>query len=235
MNKLRNILYFLTVILALQYSFLAREHLLHRKSVYWILLTNVPTIYVISNLIHHYKEALLAIIMQTEYDQGKAEAYNNLGFCAFMRMDFDAAENYYKKVYKLTQNELELVIADIGLMKIYQRTSMNKEYYDCRNSAVRRMKRIDEDQSVFVDVHDKKRLNYARSEFFIVSSIYYFYLQQQSEAIQSINQVQDSDLASDTAQILYYDYIKGSAELFEKKMLSRIILQNLMNSSSAGI
>jgi K+-sensing histidine kinase KdpD/preprotein translocase subunit YajC len=163
-----------------------------------------------------YKEALLAYNKADLYDQGKAEACNNLGFCAFMRMDFDTAEKYYKKVHDITQNELELVIADIGLMKIYQRTSMNKEYYDCRNSAVRRMKRIDEDQSVFVDVHEKKRLNYARSEFFIVSSIYYYYLQQEQEAIQSVNQIGDSDLVGDTAQTLYYYYIKGSAELFEK-------------------
>ncbi|WP_321517277.1 DUF5113 domain-containing protein [uncultured Bacteroides sp.] len=163
-----------------------------------------------------YKEALLAYNKADIYDRGKAEACNNLGFCAFMRMDFDNAEKYYKKVYELTQNELELVIADIGLMKIYQRTSMNKEYYDYRNSAVRRMKRIDEDQSVFVDVHEKERLNYARSEFFIVSSIYYYYLQQEQEAILSINQIKDSDLVIDTAQTLYFYYIKGSAELFEK-------------------
>lgn len=163
-----------------------------------------------------YKEALLAYQKADKYGQGKAEACNNLGFCEFMRMDFDAAERYFKEVYKSTQNELELVIADIGMMKIYQRTSMNKEYYDCRNSAVRRMKRIDEDQSVFVDPHDKRRLNYARSEFFIVSSIYYYYLQQEPEAIQSINQIQNTDLEGDTAQTLYYYYIKGSAELFEK-------------------
>lgn len=163
-----------------------------------------------------YREAMNAYHKSASYDLGKAEACNTLGFCAFMRMDFDAAERCYKEVYKTTQNELELVIADIGLMKIYQRTSMNKEYYDCRNSALRRLKRINEDQSVFVDVHEKKRLNYAHSEFNIVSSIYYYYLQQENEAIQSINQVKDIDLVGDTAQTLYYYYIKGSAELFEK-------------------
>ena len=64
------------------------------------------------------------------YSQGKAEASNNLAFCAFMRMDFDTAERLHKGVYDLTKNELELLIADIGLMKIYQRTAMNKEFYD---------------------------------------------------------------------------------------------------------
>ena len=35
-----------------------------------------------------------------------------------MNMDFDRAEALHKEVYKLTKNELELLIADIGLMKI---------------------------------------------------------------------------------------------------------------------
>ena len=43
-----------------------------------------------------------------------------------MNMDFDRAEALHKEVYKLTKNELELLIADIGLMKICQRTAMNK-------------------------------------------------------------------------------------------------------------
>lgn len=74
------------------------------------------------------------------YKQGKAEASNNLGFCAFMRMDFEQAEKFHMDVYNLTKNELELLIADIGLMKIYQRTALNKEFYDYRNSALHRMK-----------------------------------------------------------------------------------------------
>ena len=60
------------------------------------------------------------------YKQGKAEASNNLGFCAFMRMDFAGSEKFLMDVYNLTKNELELLIADIGLMKIYQRTALNK-------------------------------------------------------------------------------------------------------------
>ena len=71
-----------------------------------------------------------------------------------MNMDFDRAEALHKEVYKLTKNELELLIADIGLMKICQRTAMNKEYYDYRNSALRRMKRIREESDLFADRHE---------------------------------------------------------------------------------
>ena len=132
-----------------------------------------------------------------------------------MNMDFDRAEALHKEVYKLTKNELELLIADIGLMKICQRTAMNKEYYDYRNSALRRMKRIREESDLFADRHETLRLDYAFTEFFIVSSIYYYYLQQRQEAIDALNQIPEDEALTDTNQLLYYHYIKGSASLVE--------------------
>ena len=167
------------------------------------------------NLDSSYKYAYKAYRQVNLYKSGKAEASNNLGFCAFMNMDFDRAEAYHKEVYKLTKNELELLIADIGLMKICQRTAMNKEFYDYRNSALRRMKRIREESDLFADRHEALRLDYAFTEFFIVSSIYYYYLQQRQEAIASLNQIPEDEVLADTNQLLYYHYIKGSASLVE--------------------
>lgn len=167
------------------------------------------------NLDSSYQAALRAYeSVGMLYKQGKAEAGNNLGFCAFMRMDFEEAEQLHKEVYDLTKNEMELLIADIGLMKIYQRTAMNKEYYDCRNSAVRRMKRIREERNLFADRHETLRMNFAFTEFFIVSAIYYYYLQQRPEAMVSLEKIpQDEALRADTNQWLYFHYIKGSAGL----------------------
>ena len=162
-----------------------------------------------------YKYADAAHRQVNFYKSGKAEASNNLGFCAYMNMDFDRAEALHKEVYKLTKNELELLIADIGLMKICQRTAMNKEYYDYRNSALRRMKRIREESDLFADRHETLRLDYAFTEFFIVSSIYYYYLQQRQEAIDALNQIPEDEALTDTNQLLYYHYIKGSASLVE--------------------
>ena len=162
-----------------------------------------------------YKYANEAYRQVNFYKSGKAEASNNLGFCAFMAMDFDRAEALHKEVYKLTKNELELLIADIGLMKICQRTAMNKEFYDYRNSALKRMKRIREESDLFADRHEALRLDYAFTEFFIVSSIYYYYLQQRQEAITSLNRIPEDETLTDTNQLLYYHYIKGSASLVE--------------------
>ena len=56
------------------------------------------------------------------------------------------------------------------------------------------------------------------TEFFIVSAVYYYYLQQRTEAMASLNEIElNEDLATDTNQILYFHYIKGSAGLCEGK------------------
>jgi signal transduction histidine kinase len=146
-------------------------------------------------------------------DDGKAEASNHLAFCSFIRLDFQQAAQYHKTVSHLTQNELERLIADIGMMKICQRQALNKEYYDYRNSALRRLKRIDEDPNLFSGLHERERLIYARSEFCIVSAVYYYYLQQSEEAFGSIDEVDPNMLEADTNQLLYYHYIKGASEL----------------------
>lgn len=75
------------------------------------------------------------------------------------------------------------------------------------------MKRIRE-SDLFADRHEALRLDYAFTEFFIVSSIYYYYLQQRQEAITSLRIPEDEAL-TDTNQLLYYHYIKGSASLVE--------------------
>ncbi|KAA6341372.1 Adaptive-response sensory-kinase SasA, partial [termite gut metagenome] len=147
---------------------------------------------------------------------GKAEACNNMAFCAFMRMDFDKAEELHKEVQNLTGHELERLISDIGLMKIYQQTAENKEFYDRRNSAVQRMRRISEDKTLFIDKHEKKRLCYAYTEFFIVSAIYHYHLRQYPEALASLNAINPNDMQdADTTQQLFYHYVKGASSLCE--------------------
>lgn len=171
-------------------------------------------VYRYKNLDSSFHSAYIAYSKASLYSQGRAEACNNLAFCTFMQMDFEKAISYYMQVYSLTKNEIELLIADIGLMKIYQRTSLNKEFYDYRNRALRRLKRIDEEHDLLIDKHERVRLNYARTEFYIVSAIYYYYLQQHAEALACIEHVaEEQSLKTDTNQMLYYHYIKAATAL----------------------
>lgn len=152
-----------------------------------------------------------------------AEALNNMGFCAFMRMNFEKSASLFRQALKEGNNEIEHLISDIGMMKICQRTSMNKEFYDYRNSALRRLKRIREDEALISDAHEKMRLNYAISEFHIVSGIYFYYLEQRKESLQSINSITPEVLKNDTAQSLYYEYMRGSGGMYDAPTREQVI------------
>ena len=55
-----------------------------------------------------------AMQLSGKYDDGKAEAYNNLAFVNMAKMDYDGA---YKLLDSInTDNQLELLIADIQYM-----------------------------------------------------------------------------------------------------------------------
>ena len=161
------------------------------------------------------RAATEALKLSDGYASGRAEALNNMGFCAFMRMDFEHAARLFQKASEASNNEIERLVADVGMMKICQRTSMNKEFYDYHNSAMQRLRRINEDRSSLEKNGLEGRLNYAISEFYIVSGIYYYYLQQDKEAMQAINAVPEEALKGDTAQWLYYVYMRGSGGMYE--------------------
>ena len=93
-------------------------------------------VYRYKNLDSCHIYAAKAYSMGNGYANGRAEALNNLAFHAFMQMDFEQSRTYLTKVYEESNNELERLIADIGMMKICQRTSANKEFYDHRNSVL---------------------------------------------------------------------------------------------------
>ena len=157
----------------------------------------------------------------------RAEALNNLGFCAFMRMDFERASRLFRQALGEGDNEIERLIADVGMMKICQRTAMNKEFYDYRNSAFRRMKRIREDEKLISDARLKLRLSYAISEFYIVSGIYFYYLQQHDESLRAIDSVDVNAIRSDTAQWLYYVYMRGSGDMYAAPTREKLLAGEL--------
>lgn len=174
------------------------------------------------NLKESGRLALLAYEASEGYELGRMEALNNLAFADFMNLDFETAERRYKEVLETTNNELELLIADVGLMKIYQRTSQNKAFYDARNDALHRIKRIVEEENLLNENGRLERWVYARSEFYIVSAIYHYYLQQQPEAEEAIRRVEpEENFSKDSAQRLYYQYIKASAGLCGEETTER--------------
>ena len=90
-----------------------------------------------------------------DYEAGKAEALNNLAFIDLAKMRFNDAYNKLDAVLKTTDNQVELLVADIQLMRLCQRESLNKEFYDYYEQARKRIHRIEEDEDI-LSARDRK-------------------------------------------------------------------------------
>lgn len=151
-----------------------------------------------------------AFALSVDYDDGKAEALNNLAFVNTMRMNYDKARKQLSEVSSLTDNQVELLISDVQMMRLCQRMSKNKEFYDYREKAKRRLRRINEERGMLSD-RLQNRMIYAESEFYIVSSTYYYYVGLEQNSINELQKI-DADILmqKDTAQYLDYLYNVGA-------------------------
>lgn len=143
------------------------------------------------------------------------EALNNLAFVLYEEMYYDSALNVLHQIQHTSRNQLELLCADVMSMKIAQRVGEGKEFFLHRNKAEQRIKRIREAEGSLPS-HALARFHYALSEYHLVSATYFYYLGQDSLAIQQMDTLQPlMQVASDTAQWLYNNYMLGSGGLIE--------------------
>lgn len=144
------------------------------------------------------------------YDGAIAEAFNNKAFVSIARMEYDLAARQLDSITAITDNQIELLIADIQQMRLCQRQSRNKDFYTFRESAIQKFKRISEDEHTF-NAHHQRRMTYARTEFDIVTSTYYYYVGLEKPAVEAIDQIDPyGEILQDTAQLLNYFYNVGA-------------------------
>lgn len=156
-----------------------------------------------------------AIALSDCYSTGRAEAINNLAYISIVRMDYSRAKRQLDSIASFSDNQIELLISDVQNMRLCQRESRNKSFYDYKEHAVRRMHRIDEEKKLLTP-HQLKRLRYAISEFHIVSSTYYYYVGLDKQAKAEIDAIDaDGDIRQDTAQYLNYLYQIGSGGIVD--------------------
>lgn len=157
-----------------------------------------------------------ALQLSGDYSDGQYEALCHQAFVLSMRTDYAGAKLLYRQVTKEAKNELFVLLADIGLMDLSQRTSSNKEYYDYRNDAQRRLNRLSGSVET-MNAHQLRLWNYATSEYHFVSAVYYFYMNQRHEAAAEMLTVTNNTdcIRNDTGQIAKYCYLTGSGGLIE--------------------
>ncbi len=157
-----------------------------------------------------------ALALSNGYNTGKAEALNNLAFVYLMQMHFDKAYATLNEVMGSTDDQVELLVADIQMMRLCQRESNNKEYYDYNEEANKRFLRINEDKRLLTD-RQRRRMVYARSEYAIVSSTYYYYVGLEQPSVRALEAINpDGEVQTDMLQLLAYLYNVGAGGIFTK-------------------
>ena len=154
-----------------------------------------------------------AFDVSEDYADGRAEALNNLAFVHISKMEFEKASKLLNDVQNITDNQVELLVADVQMMRLCQRQSRNKDFYNYRESALRRLKRIKE-EAHNLSPRLRKRMIYAETELYIVASVYFYYIGLPERAIIEQENIEpNGDIQQDTAQWLSYMYNVGAGGL----------------------
>ena len=139
---------------------------------------------------------------------GQAEALNNLAFVAIMHMEYDKADSLLQHIRSITDNQVELLVAEVQQMRLCQRRSANRAFYEHRNEAESHLQRLREEQQL--PLRMQQRLLYAESEMAIVNSTYYYYVGLERQSVEALRRLDSEAVRTDTAQYLNFLYNVGA-------------------------
>lgn len=143
------------------------------------------------------------------HDGQRAEALNNLAFAAMTRMNYGRADSLLQQIQSMTDHHVELLVAEVQYMRLCQRRSSNRAFYEHRERALSHIARIDEDRST-LSSRMQERMVYAESEMAIVNSTYYYYVGLERQSIEALEGLNVDEVRHDTAQYLNYLYNVGA-------------------------
>ena len=155
---------------------------------------------------HHARRVLG---MPSLSDDQRAEALNNLAFVSIVRMDYALARQQLDSALAITDNQVELLVCYVQQMRLCQRRSKNREFYEYREKAMNALKRINEERDQLTG-RQRRRLVYAESEMAIVNSTYYYYVGLERQSIEALQALDLDEVRHDTAQYLNYLYNVGA-------------------------
>ena len=165
---------------------------------------------------YHYRNidstalyARQALNLSESYKGGRAEALTNLAFVSLVSMNYAEADSLLAEAIALTDNQVELLVCYVQQMRLCQRRSENRQFYECREQAVKALARINEERNQLSE-RQRKRLAYAESEMAIVTSTYYYYVGLERQSMEALQQLNTDEVRHDTAQYLNYLYNIGA-------------------------
>ncbi len=150
-----------------------------------------------------------ALQLSDGYVDGRTEALNHLAFAAIVAMDYALADSLLAEAIVQSDNQVELLVSYVQQMRLCQRRSKNREFYECREKAVNALQRINEERSQ-LSLRQRGRLLYAESEMAIVTSTYYYYVGLERQSVEALQLMDLDAVRHDTAQYLNYLYNVGA-------------------------
>ena len=171
----------------------------------------------------HYAQQALRLSDNADV---QAEALNNLAFVSIVRMDYDRAQRQLDSVAMMTDNQIEQLVADVQQMRLCQRRSRNREFYDYRERAVRALARVNEERAG-LSPRQEQRMVYAESELAIVTSTYYYYVGLERQSSEALMAIDPEVLKNDTAQFLNYLYNIGAGGILTEGTQEEVSQQEL--------
>ncbi|MBR5150319.1 MAG: DUF5113 domain-containing protein [Bacteroidaceae bacterium] len=97
---------------------------------------------------------------------------NSKAYVAMMEMDYKRAAAIYDSVISTASNELDRLEANVGMLRLCNRVSANKEFFDYRADAMRSIHRIDEEMASLSDIY-VLRFNRLLIDYNAVSANYF--------------------------------------------------------------
>lgn len=150
-----------------------------------------------------------------DYDDGKTEALNNIAFVDIVRMNYRQAEENLMSILQSTDNQIELLVANVQMMRLCQRESRNKDFYEYYWHAQRNLERIRASKSSLTE-RQRNRVVYAETEMPIILSAYLYYVGQIAGSVTALSTIdENSEIQKDTAQLLNYFYNVGSGSFLQ--------------------
>ncbi len=162
-----------------------------------------------------------ALKLADDYSAGYAEACNNLAFVEMAKMNYKEARKWLDLVDARSNNQLELLVADVQNMRICQRESHNRDFYTYRERAMARLRRIGEEANNLPD-RERRRIAYAKSEFDIVDATYFYYVGLEEPMMKALGNLDPDAIEGDSAQYLNYLYNFGSGGAITKGTAEQI-------------
>ena len=169
--------------------------------------------------------AKCAMAMAPGNDEVAAFSQLVMAYHAFSYMDYDGADSLYSQIRQLTKNELVRLAADVGLMRVFHLTARGKDFYDHRENALNRLRRI-KDEIDILDASDINLLVAVETEFHMVMATYYCYFGQHDKALMEMESIDEVFLEQNLPELRAYClHLRGAEALCADRNSSEDALQ----------